>query len=228
MVHAWAALSRVSDPPGLGGRQGAQRAARGRIRETRFTICPTHTQACTTHVITFFFCESSLLRISQRHRSLRTRLWHTPPAAVKNPTEENARERDLWGWAWAGTVAMDRSMCAHLSPPPRPRAAVLPLLLPPPPQTALCLQYISVSPRVSAVVAKVPTHTRPSPERRAGHRGTRSMFLQPVYNFFAFLLLAVAVRPNQVQQLTVTSIHVYMLHNGVGDSVDRAAQMANF
>ena len=54
------------------------------------------------------------------------------------------------------------------------------------------------------------------------------MFLQPVYNFFAFLLLAVAVRPNQVQQLTVTSIHVYMLHNGVGDSVDRAAQMANF
>ena len=42
-----------------------------------------------------FFCESSLLRINQRHHSLRTRLWHTPPAAVKKPTEENVRERGL-------------------------------------------------------------------------------------------------------------------------------------
>ena len=45
--------------------------------------------------ITLFFCESSLLRINQRHHSLRTRLWYTPPAAVKKPTEENARERGL-------------------------------------------------------------------------------------------------------------------------------------
>ena len=42
-----------------------------------------------------FFCESSLLRINQRRHSLRTRLWHTPPAAVKKPTEEDVRERGL-------------------------------------------------------------------------------------------------------------------------------------
>jgi hypothetical protein len=44
---------------------------------------------------TLIFCESSLLRINQRHHGLRTRLWYTPPAAVKKPTEENARERGL-------------------------------------------------------------------------------------------------------------------------------------
>ena len=32
------ALSRVSDPPGLGRRQGAQRAARGTIREKRYNL----------------------------------------------------------------------------------------------------------------------------------------------------------------------------------------------
>jgi hypothetical protein len=37
------ALSRFSDPPGLGRRQGAQRAARGTIREKNVTynLCPT-------------------------------------------------------------------------------------------------------------------------------------------------------------------------------------------
>jgi hypothetical protein len=43
----------------------------------------------------YFFCESSLFRINQRYHGLGTRLWHTPPAAVKRPTEESARERDL-------------------------------------------------------------------------------------------------------------------------------------
>ena len=54
--------------------------------------------ACTapcTMLVTCFFCDSSLLRINQRHHSLRTGLWHTPPAAVKKPTEENVRERGL-------------------------------------------------------------------------------------------------------------------------------------
>ena len=37
------------------------------------------------------FCESSLLRINQRHHSLQTRLWHTPPAAARKPTEESTR-----------------------------------------------------------------------------------------------------------------------------------------
>ena len=32
------ALSRVGDPPGLGRRQGAQRAARGTIREKRYNL----------------------------------------------------------------------------------------------------------------------------------------------------------------------------------------------
>ena len=42
-----------------------------------------------------FFCESSLFRINQWYHGLGTRLWHTPPAAVKKPTEESTRERDL-------------------------------------------------------------------------------------------------------------------------------------
>ena len=39
------ALSRVSDPPGLGRRQGAQRAARGTIREKRYNL--SHSFTCT-------------------------------------------------------------------------------------------------------------------------------------------------------------------------------------
>ena len=43
-----------------------------------------------------FFCESSLLRINQRHHGLRTRLWHTPPAAVKN-RRRKAPASEIWG-----------------------------------------------------------------------------------------------------------------------------------
>ena len=46
---------------------------------------------------------------------------HTTAAAVKKTTEESTRERDLSVWAWAGTVAMDRSMCDYLPPPRDPR-----------------------------------------------------------------------------------------------------------
>ena len=66
------------------------------------------------------FCESlrrkKKRRRNQRHHSLRTRLWHTPPAAVRNDRRRKAPASEVWAWAWAGTVAMDRSMCA-LRPP---------------------------------------------------------------------------------------------------------------
>ena len=39
-----------------------------------------------------------VLRINQRHHSLRTRLWYTPPAAVKN---EKNRRRKTFVFAWA-------------------------------------------------------------------------------------------------------------------------------
>jgi hypothetical protein len=45
------ALSRVSDPPGLDRRQGAQRAARGTIREKNVTICPTSDPGRAPHTI---------------------------------------------------------------------------------------------------------------------------------------------------------------------------------
>ena len=38
----------------------------------------------------------SLLRINQRHHGLRTRLWHTPPAAVKN-RRRKAPASEIWG-----------------------------------------------------------------------------------------------------------------------------------
>ena len=60
------------------------------------------------------FCESSLLRINQRHHSLRTRLWHTPPAAVKKPTEENVRERGLG----VGVGRDSRYGSIYVCPPP--------------------------------------------------------------------------------------------------------------
>ena len=49
------------------------------------TQCGTLGGICRAQVgpYNLFFCESSLLRINQRRHSLRTRLWHTPPAAVK-------------------------------------------------------------------------------------------------------------------------------------------------
>ena len=60
---------------------------------------------------------------------------HTTGGRVKKPTHrgKSTRERDLGVGMGLGRdkVAMDRSMCAHLSPPrPRSRAAVLPRLLP--------------------------------------------------------------------------------------------------
>ena len=73
---------------------------------------------------TFFFCESSLLRINQRHHSLETRPWHTPPAAVRKPTEESTRERGLG----VGLGRDSRYGSIYVCPPPPrdPRALVLP------------------------------------------------------------------------------------------------------
>ena len=65
-------------------------------------------------------------------------LWYTPPAAVKKPTEENTRERNLLGVLGVGRDSRYGSIyvCVPTFPPPRPRAAVLsPLLLLPPPQS---------------------------------------------------------------------------------------------
>ena len=74
--------------------------------------------------ITAFFCESSLLRINQRHHSLETRPWHTPPAAVRKPTEESTRERGLG----VGLGRDSRYGSIYVCPPPPrdPRALVLP------------------------------------------------------------------------------------------------------
>ena len=91
-----------------------------------------------------FFCESSSLRINQRHHSLRTRLWYTPPAAVKKPTEENTRERDLGVGVGRDSRSVGRygrrSMCVPTFPPrdPAPRCSPLSsssLLLSPPDPT---------------------------------------------------------------------------------------------
>ena len=73
---------------------------------------------------TYFFCESSLLRINQRHHSLETRPWHTPPAAVRKPTEESTRERGLG----VGLGRDSRYGSIYVCPPPPrdPRALVLP------------------------------------------------------------------------------------------------------
>ena len=59
-------------------------------RPTPYTLHHFVSRVCVRRgVFQSFFCESSLLRINQRHHSLRTRLWYTPPAAVKKTTEEN-------------------------------------------------------------------------------------------------------------------------------------------
>ena len=81
-------------------------------------------------VITAYFLlrYSSLLRINQRHHSLRTRLWYTPPAAVK--TEKNrrrktpARARSLGVGVGRDSRYVDRSkyVCPP-SPPETPRGS---------------------------------------------------------------------------------------------------------
>jgi hypothetical protein len=71
-----------------------------------------------------FFCESSLFRINQRYHGLGTRLWHTPPAAVKKPTEESARERDLGVSVGRDSRCGSIYVCPPL--PSGPRASVLP------------------------------------------------------------------------------------------------------
>ena len=71
-----------------------------------------------------FFCESSLFRINQRYHGLGTRLWHTPPAAVKKPTEESTRERDLGASVGRDSRYGSIYVCPPL--PPGPRASVLP------------------------------------------------------------------------------------------------------
>ena len=78
-----------------------------------------------------------VLRKNQRHHSLRTRLWYTPPAAVKKPTEETARERGLG----VGVGRDSRYGSIYVCPPspsrgPAPRCSSLsssPPLSPPDP-----------------------------------------------------------------------------------------------
>ena len=65
-----------------------------------------------------FFCESSLLRINQRHHGLRTRLWHTPPAAVKifrAPCSVRAHTSCVpLGAFWSGLVGFARCFYSTL------------------------------------------------------------------------------------------------------------------
>ena len=78
-----------------------------------FTVA-TNTQHPRPHPRAPCFCESSLLRINQRHHSLQTRLWHTPPAAVRKPTEESTRERGLG----VGLGRDSRYGSIYVCPPP--------------------------------------------------------------------------------------------------------------
>ena len=71
-----------------------------------------------------FVAKVRLLRINQWHHGLRTRLWHTPPAAVKKPTEESTRERDLGVSVGRDSRYGSIYVCPPL--PPGPRALVLP------------------------------------------------------------------------------------------------------
>jgi len=50
------------------------------MRDCVCKLCSAHARLFS--VFFCFFCESSLFRINQRHHSLRTRLWHTPPAVI--------------------------------------------------------------------------------------------------------------------------------------------------
>ena len=76
-----------------------------------------------------------LFRINQRYHGLGTRLWHTPPAAVKN-RRRKAPASEIWGRAWAGTVhAMDLYLCVPPALPWTPRLGAPSLLLPPPPHS---------------------------------------------------------------------------------------------
>ena len=54
------------------------------------------------------------MRINQRHHSLETRPWHTPPAAVRKPTEESTRERGLG----VGLGRDSRYGSIYVCPPP--------------------------------------------------------------------------------------------------------------
>jgi hypothetical protein len=83
----------------------------------------------------FFCCESSLLRINQRHHGshhgLRTRLWHTPPAAVKKPTEESDPRARSGGERGQGQ-SLWIDLCVPSAPPGTPRLGAPSLLLLPP------------------------------------------------------------------------------------------------
>ena len=80
--------------------------------------------------------ESGLLRMNQRERHPQSR--HTSHGGSEKPAQRKVKPvSEIWGWAWAGTVAMDRSMCAllpDLLPPWTPRRGILSthLSLPPP------------------------------------------------------------------------------------------------
>ena len=83
-VPKWHFFSLARAETGARGKLSYGGEAREKTRGARFLL--------------IFFCESSLLRINQRHHGLRTRLWYTPPAAVKKkPTEESTRDGEIWG-----------------------------------------------------------------------------------------------------------------------------------
>jgi hypothetical protein len=75
--------------------------------------------------LNLYFCESSLLRINQRHHGLRTRLGYTPPAAVNKNRRRKAPATARSG----GERGQGQSLWIDLwvpSAPPGPRALVLP------------------------------------------------------------------------------------------------------
>ena len=88
---------------------------------------------CNDLVPCIFFCESSLLRVNQRHHGLRTRLWHTPPAAVKNRRRKRPRARSGGERGQGQSLWID--LCVPPAPPWTPRLGAPSLLLPPPPQS---------------------------------------------------------------------------------------------
>jgi hypothetical protein len=82
----------------------------------------------------FFFCESSLLRINQRHHSLRTRLWYTHHQRQrKTDGGKHPRARSGGGRGQGQSLWID--LCVPSAPPETPRLGAPSLHLLPPPKS---------------------------------------------------------------------------------------------
>ena len=82
----------------------------------------------------YFICESSLFRINQRYHGLGTRLWHTPPAAVKKTDGGKHSRARPWGERGQGQ-SLWIDLCVPPALPRTPCRAAPSLFLPPPPQS---------------------------------------------------------------------------------------------